>query len=189
MRKTLTVVGSMLVLALFLLLPCAFADSVSLSVASPATVTLGSTFVVDVNVSNVTDLYDFQLDLNFDPSVLSATGITEGAFLPTGGSTFFIPGTIDNTGGTIAFNGDSLLSAVSGVSGSGTLMQFDFTALALGTSPLTIGNEILQDSTGNILSDTPTAGSVTVAPVPEPATLLLLATGLCALLAIGLWRH
>jgi hypothetical protein len=90
--------------------------------------------------------------------VLSATGITEGSFLPSGGSTFLIPGMIDNNAGIIAFNADTLLSAISGVSGSGTLIEFDFTALAHGTSTLTIGNEILQDSTGAILTDTTTPG-------------------------------
>jgi adhesin HecA-like repeat protein len=54
--------------------------------------------------------------------VLSATGITEGSFLPSGGSTFLIPGMIDNNAGIIAFNADTLLSAISGVSGSGTLI-------------------------------------------------------------------
>jgi hypothetical protein len=88
--------------------------------------------------------------------VLSATGITEGSFLPSGGSTFLIPGMIDNNAGIIAFNADTLLSAISGVSRSGTLIEFDFAALAHGTSTLTIGNEILQDSTGAILTDTTT---------------------------------
>lgn len=148
MRKTLFAVGTLLTLVLLMQVPGAFADSVTLSVASPATVSQGSSFVVDVNISGVTDLYDFQLDLDFNSSVLSATGVTEGAFLPSGGSAFFVPGTIDNTGGAIAFNADTLLSAVPGVSGNGILIQFDFSALAPGTSALTIANEILQDSTG-----------------------------------------
>jgi hypothetical protein len=62
--------------------------------------------------------------------------------------------------------------------GSGTLIEFDFTALAHGTSTLTIGNEILQDSTGAILTDATTLGAVTVAAVPEAPALFLVATRL-----------
>src|ERR1700738_2856491 len=96
-----------------------FADSLSV-VPSSSTVSAGANFVVGVNISGASDLYDFQLDLSFNPAVLQATNVAEGAFLSTGGFTFFLPGTIDNTAGTITFNADTLLTAISGVSGSGT---------------------------------------------------------------------
>ena len=63
----------------------------------------GQKFSLDVDVSNITDLYAFQFDLGFDPGLLSALSVTEGTFLPSGGSTFFLPGTIDNVGGTVTF--------------------------------------------------------------------------------------
>src|ERR1019366_6371228 len=62
---------------------------------SSQTVNVGDGFSLDVGV-DITDLYAFQFDLSFNPAVLSATSITEGLFLPTGGSTFFISGDIDN---------------------------------------------------------------------------------------------
>jgi len=174
-----------------------FADSV-LSVAGPATVSPGDTFTVDVDVTGTADLYAFQLDLAFDPTVLEATGVSEGGFLPGGGTTFFVPGSIDNTGGTVSFNSDTLLSAISGVSGDGTLLVFDFRALGSGTSPLTIENEILLDSGLNFISDTTEGGSVTVQEqtgggggtnVPEPSSLLLLAVGMAAIgiFPVGRW--
>ena len=169
----------------------AFADA-TLSVApASSTVSMGGTFAVDVNIAGVTDLYDFQFDLSFNPAVLQATNVLEGSFLAGGGSTFFLPGTIDNTAGTIAFNANTLLAAISGVSGSGTLVEFDFTGLAPGTSDLTILNNadlILQDSTGALISSTETGGSVTVqgtTAVPEPSSLMMLVAGLMFLTGLS----
>jgi hypothetical protein len=185
MRKTILLVAVCLFTSLLLLPSHALAGSTSLTVIAPATVSQGSTFSADVKISDVTDLYDFQFDLSFNNAVLQATNnILEGTFLSGGGSTFFIPGTIDNTTGNVTFNADTLLGAVPGVSGSGTLAVFGFMALAPGTSNLTISNVLLQDSSGASLSGTTTGGSVTVqgpATVPEPSGLTLLAMGLLVL--------
>jgi hypothetical protein len=184
-------ISATILVALFLLFAPsgAFADSV-LSVPSPTTVTPGDTFTVDVNISGAADLYAFQLDLAFDPTLLEATSVSEGSFLDGGvpGITFFVPGTIDNTGGTVSFNADSLIGPPPGVTGDGTLLVFDFTALNPGTSALSIENELLVDSGGNLITDTKSGGSVTVEggtqAVPEPSSLLLLLVGVVALFAL-----
>jgi adhesin HecA-like repeat protein len=161
---------------------------------SVVTVINGSSFAADVNISGVTDLYDYQFDLSFNPTVLQANNILEGTFLAGGGSTFFIPGAIDNTAGTIAFNADTLLTAISGVSSSGTLLEFKFTALAPGTSDLTIldnADLILQDSTGAIITSAQTGGVVTVQgsmAIPEPSSLMMLGAGLLAIGGLFLKR-
>src|SRR5690242_1252599 len=129
-----------------MLFPTAFADPI-LSIQPPSTsVAAGNTFAVDVNISNVSDLFAFQFDITFNPGILSATSIIEGAFLPGGGTTFFIPGTIDNSGGTISSNADTLIGAISGVSGGGTLAILDFTTLGTGMSAIDIANVTLLDS-------------------------------------------
>src|SRR5579872_3309794 len=129
MRSVLLRMAGELVIVCSLLIFSAFADPI-LSIQPPSTsVGAGSNFAVDVNISNVSDLFAFQFDIGFNPGILSATSITEGLFLPGGGTTFFIPGTIDNIGGTISSNADTLIGAISGVSGSGTLAIIDFTAL------------------------------------------------------------
>ncbi len=122
---------------------------------------------------------------------MASSNVLEGVFLSTGGSTLFLPGVIDNTAGAITFNADTLEGMIPGVTGSGTLVVFDFTAIAPGTSSLTIVNDanlILQDSTGAIINTTQTGGSVTVqgtSAVPEPSVLML-STGLLALAGMTL---
>lgn len=188
--RTSIVLAAFVVAVLLLLAPShAVADGIVLSIQPvSSTVGVGSTFAVDVNISGVTDLYDYQFDLSFNPAVLQATNVLEGAFLSSGGATYFIPGIIDNTDGNVTFNADTLLTAISGVSGDGTLAVFDFTAIAPGTSDLTILNNedlLLQDSTGATLSSTTTDGSATV-PTPEPSSLMLLVTGLLVLAGLTL---
>lgn len=156
-------------------------------VPSSQTVPPGQSFALDVTMTDVLDLYAFQFDLEFDPLILSATSVTEGPFLPTGGATAFIPGFIDNTMGNITFIADTLQTAIVGVNGSGTLATVNLQALTLGTSSITLANVILLDSNlGDITSNT-VDGSVTVqaTAIPEPSTWLLLATGLVGLLAFG----
>jgi general secretion pathway protein D len=172
----------------------AFADAVLTVAPSAGTVANGSSFTADVNISNVADLYDYQFDLNFNPAVLQATAVLEGSFLTSGGATFFLPGTIDDSAGTIDFNADSLLTAISGVSGSGMLLEIEFSAIAPGSSAISIPDNsdlILQDSNGALLSAAaPVGGQVqvqgdTTAGVPEPSMRWLLTAALlaCCILA------
>jgi cohesin domain-containing protein len=127
------------------------------------TTSTGTVITVDVDVANVTDLYGYQFDLTFNPNILQAISSSEGSFLSSGGSTFFINGNNDNVGGTVSATADTLLSAVNGVGGSGQLAVFTFNAVGNGTSTLAIQNETLLDSAFNILSDMRTGGSATVA--------------------------
>jgi len=149
------------------------------------TVSTGSSATLDVNISDVTDLYGFQFDLSFAPSILSANGTTEGPFLPSGGTTFFVPGTIDNTNGTISTTADTLIGAISGVNGGGTLAFVTFTALAAGTSSIDLSNVLLIDSGFNPIDTSLESGSVIVtsgaSASPEPTTFVLMLTGMSIL--------
>jgi hypothetical protein len=160
-----------------------FADSMPTLSIDPASsiLSVGSNVTLDVNIANVTDLYAFQFDLSFAPSLLSAVSIVEGTFLPGGGATFFIPGTIDNVGGTVALTADTLLGSGPGVDGSGTLAILTLTGLAPGTSAIDLSNVFLLDSNLNSIGASLQSGSVTITspttPVSEPNTLVLLLAG------------
>jgi len=137
--------------------------------------TQGNGFSLDVSITDVTDLFAYQFDIAFDPAVLEAQSTTEGSLLPTGGSTFFIPGTIDNTKGLISFTADSLIGAISGVNGTGVLAQLEFSAIGAGTSPVNLSNVILQDSALLDISANIIGGAVQIqgGTVPEPASIPL----------------
>jgi hypothetical protein len=182
MRIALIIAG--LFLAPIFSLP-SFADDVPiLSIApSSSTVGAGSNVVLDVNIANVTDLFAFQFDFSFAPGTVSAASIVEGAFLAGGGTTAFIPGTIDNVGGTIAATADTLIGPGPGVNGSGTLAVLTLTGLAPGTSSIDFSSVFLLDSNFTGINSSLQSGSVTVTStaVPEPNTLVLLIAGMSLL--------
>jgi hypothetical protein len=197
----------------------AFADAVLSVVPSASAISPGQTFTVGIFVtgptvqhsgqtftSPVTDLASFQFDLAFNCSVMASGGcapgaselkavsVSEGPFLPDGGSnlTFFEPGTIDNAAGEISLIGDA---GVNGVTGSGELAEVTFEALTGGTSSIAIlVNSDLQlyDSNFNpiVVDDSVTTSpdketfptnqslSASVTVTPEPSSVALLGTGI-----------
>lgn len=206
----------------------AFADAVLSVVAPQGPLFAGQQFTVSVNVtgptvihngvpttSGVTDLDAFQFDIAFNcsvsggnatncapgASILSALTVTEGSFLPNGGSniTFFEPGTIDNNAGLISLIGDV---GASGVNGTGTLINITFQALSNGTTSIAIlANSDLQffDSDFNpiVIDNSVTSSpntqtfptnqflstSVTVTPEP-PSVQFLLLGGVAGIVAL-----
>jgi hypothetical protein len=173
-----------LIIMVGLLAVAARADLISV-VPSPANVNIGQSFSLNIQITGTTDLYGYQFDLGFDPSILAATSTTEGSFLPTGGSTFYIPGTVDNSGGAVTFTAGILDGALSGVTGAGVLSSVNFTALAAGTSAITLFNIVAIDSFGQGRAVTATNGTVNVSAsggaTPEPSTLFLTTLGFAGL--------
>ncbi|NUZ07364.1 cohesin domain-containing protein [Piscinibacter koreensis] len=151
------------------------------SLGSPGGVRIGDTLVLSVNASDVTDLYAYQFTLNFNPALFQAVAVTEGPFLRSGGATFFDPGLIDNSTGTISFVLDSLLGPVNGVSGAGVLDTLQFRVI--GQAPFGVfsfSDAIALDSNLNLIA---LQTSAFTQAIPEPATLLLVFAGAAAGLA------
>jgi adhesin HecA-like repeat protein len=122
----------------------------------------GTTFNVDVNIANVTDLYGYQFDVTFNPDVLAAVGTSEGSFLSQGGATFFIPGTPDNNNGVLSATADTLLSPVAGVTGAGELAILSFKAIGAGISSITLSGVTLVNSAFDSVGSRASSASVSV---------------------------
>jgi PKD repeat protein len=104
----------------------------------PSTVSLtqpGETFTLGINISGVSNLFLWDLNVTWDPTVLSLVGVPqEGSFLAQGGSTVFaaVPPSANVTYWTEMT--DALFSS-NGVSGSGELASIEFKMT--GQSPTT----------------------------------------------------
>ena len=150
-----------------------------LSIDVGSQISIGGVVDAEVNIADAADLYAFQFDLAFNPAVVVAVSVTEGSFLASAGGTFFGPGTIDNLAGTISFICNTLIGLIAGGQWQRHPGDDQVFRSRPGTSVLSLSNVILLDSALGDIDATVRNGAVDV--VPEPATLLLVSTGVAAL--------
>ena len=188
MRKNLVCVPLLIITVLVAgLLGVARASSTSVEVV-PASIELlpGDSFIINITVTDVTDLYLWMFRLRWNKTVLQLNSIEEGPFLQSGGETSDIwlsPSTISeiNAAGRVDEATCSLLGAVPGVDGSGTIATLNFTCLALGDTSLEFWQEPpyyepatdLLNSNGDTIPHTATPGEVEV--IPEFSSFALIA--------------
>jgi len=132
---------------------------------------IGNTFEVPVNITGVTDLFAWQVNMSWDASLLNVSNIIAGEFLnrtnPTANTTShelgFVINKADNATGYTAM-GESILGGVSGENGSGRLVTIEFQVVGYGCTDLTIiiaGGDLptsLLNSTLDSMAFTTTAG-------------------------------
>jgi hypothetical protein len=123
-------------------------ENVAVAVDPPtSTVSVGLTFSVNVNITNVALLTAYQLDLYYLKLVLNCTAAVEGPFLGTGGSTFTnfnITNNYNSTHGRI--EAYSSLLGFTSVNGSGVVLTVTFNAVGGGGTSLTLANTKLGDT-------------------------------------------
>ena len=155
----------------------------------------GDSFLVNITVNDMTDLYLWMFRLKWNNTVLQLNSIDEGPFLQDEGDTSGIwlsSPTISeiNIAGRIDEATCSLLGPVPGVNGSGTIATLNFTCLSLGDSTLEFWEEApyyepatdLLDSNLDNVPHTATAGVVDV--IPEFSSGILIAVFLLTTLFV-----
>jgi hypothetical protein len=146
-KKTLFFMGIILALYVVTRQPIAYAQFENQTVfASPfsidgASVGIGNSVTVYINISNGWELWSAQTGLKFNSTVLSCTGVAIGEFWSRQGvSPLWYPGAINNTSGEVAFCGMGLASPAVVQNGSGTLMTATFQVKAAGISDIHLLN-------------------------------------------------
>jgi len=104
--------------------------------------TVGENFTVFINVSHVSDLYGWQVNLEWNSSMLELANITEGPFLKSKGQTFFSYTPDKNRVAIFC----TLQGNVTGVSGEGTLAEVEFKVKQHGTCTIQIYKSYLVNS-------------------------------------------
>jgi Cohesin domain len=187
--KTATLLGTV-VIVLGVRTPQAWCDPLPIvSIQPPSTtVQVGGNLSLDIDVSSITDLFGFQFDVDFDPTVLAVSDVIEEGFFASNGVSFF-PGIIDNTGGSVTFIADVLSGPGPGFSGSDTLASIAFMALDAGSTSVDLANVTLLDSSLNDINAIIDSGNVVIdesaSSAPEPSTWILVGTGMPALWRLG----
>ncbi len=160
--------------------------------ASNSNPTIGETILVDILATDVPDLFAFNLDVEFNSSVLSSTSVAPGSFLNTVGLTLGDLGFLgfdSSNPGEISNINDSLLGALAGATGSGVLATLSFDVVGSGTSNLSFlnvnalaGTELTNSVGLSINIVDAEEATLAVASVPEPSGLFLMGVGLASLL-------
>ena len=194
--------GAFALSCLFFPLQAQAVSSTILSVdPSNSTVFQGEQVHVDVTISGLGNMVapsvgGFELTISFDKNILSLNSVMFGTFL--GGPAVSVSGSDDTISGQVTIFDLSKLSATNldaQQPDSGVLATLWFNSIGTGTTALTLtetqpGVSVV-DSTGNAITNlTLNSGSATVEqnPIPEPSTLLLMATGSMGLLAWRRWK-
>ena len=188
---------SILIVSTALLLAAAQADAITIGLnPSAQNVDQGNSVDVEVAISDLgvdmaPSISIFDLDLTFEPSLLSYSGAMFGD--PVLGDQLDLFGfgsltdVIDNGSGVVnlyELSFDLAADLDDFQADAFTMVTVTFDALAVGTSALTLTLKELGDSLGDPLTATLEDGSITVrasASAPEPVTVGLLAIGLIGL--------
>jgi hypothetical protein len=122
---------------------------------------VGQDFVVNINVSNVADLYGWEFKLGWNDTILHLQNVTEGSFLKNTGATFFTR-SLNSTGPHIVVD-CTRLADLPEASGSGTLSTVTFHVQQSGSCDLNLYDPVLINSFEQSMNCTAEGGHFTEA--------------------------
>jgi hypothetical protein len=125
---------------------------------------VGKTFNINITVTDVNLLYAWQFKLYYLNTIVNCINITEGPFLSSGGSTFFISNVTNNfnsTHGRVSA-ACTLTGPGRSANGTGILARLFFNTLSEGSSNLDLGDTKLSDINAQPMAFTPISGRVRV---------------------------
>ena len=113
------------------------------------TLQAGSTFTIYVNVSDASDLFAWQVNMSWNPSILNVSRIIPGEFLARSDNQTSSEALYEEFGYDVVINStdnaqghsssaESILADVAGISGNGTLVSIEFLVVGYGYTNLTI---------------------------------------------------
>jgi hypothetical protein len=172
----------------------------------PTDQSVSGAFTVDINLTEVVDLYGWEFNITYDTTKLTASDAQEGPFLKSGGSTQFNK-TINDANGWVYVYA-SLIGDIAGVSGSGDLANITFSIDNTGTDiPLDFNNktklieyDFVTKTTTMYFSDTTLCtyppyyvcdvdGKVTITAIPEFPLGGIAEIALAAVVIFLWWKH
>jgi hypothetical protein len=175
-RKVLAA-ALLIVTLVFILFPfCVLGDLANVSVQPQISTVWGTgeAFVINVTVTEVTNLYAVEIKLYYDPSILNCTGVSEGPFLKSAGGWYLDYAADDNFNATHghvrAFI--TLMGQIPGVNGSGAVFTVAFETKNTGISVLDLEDTILADINSNRIPNTVVDGGVEVVPAVHDVAIL-----------------
>ena len=163
-RKKYIGIGILSLFLLFGLTGMAVAETLVNVLPSTQNVVRGETFTINVTVYPDTSIAGIQFDLSFDASLVGVESVAEKDLMSQdGASTYFNPGIIDNSAGTITGVTGAITTPGATVSSPGVFATIRMTAkMSDGTSPLDLSNVIVGDIQAAPISTTVNNGSIII---------------------------
>jgi hypothetical protein len=162
------IVTSIVILSLALLVLTAMskltvnADSTTIHVAHAAIsdAIVGQSYTVDINVTDVTDLYGWEFQLSYDPAILS---VTSANIVPGGLNTPTYTYQQQTTSGLIWWAVSTTLPNTTGITyAEHAIFEIVFQTIGTGTCNLHLSGTILSDPAGDAISHTDSDGTIMV---------------------------